>query len=201
MNYLAHAFLARSDEGLMLGGLFGDHVRGRRALAAFPAPVRRGIRLHRHVDSFTDRDRGVKRLLKCFPRPFRRYAGIIVDLVFDHQLALRWDEFASSPLADFDREIRALLARHRAIVPAPLAAFMRYADRRGLFASYREEAELFHSLAGVGRRLRRANPLADTASIWPVVKGPCAETFEAVFPRVQSEVGAWISRTSTTTGS
>ena len=201
MNYLAHCLLARQDEGLLLGGLLGDHVRGLRALLRFPPPVRRGIRLHRHIDRFTDHHVEVKALLVQFPKPFRRYAGIIVDLAFDHELARHWDQYADGPLEDFDREIRDVLDRNEDLVPERLAGFMRYADRRGLFAGYRDEQEMLYSLAGVGTRLRRSNPLGEVDTIWPEVRGPCAETFRIVFPLVQSEVEDWVKRNSTTTGS
>jgi acyl carrier protein phosphodiesterase len=201
MNYLAHAFLARKDEGLMLGGLLGDHVRGLLALRGYPPPVRRGIRLHRHIDRFTDQHAEVRALLRCFPKPYRRYGGIIIDLAFDHELAQKWDDYADCSLDDFDREVRDLLAQHETMVPPALARFMAYADRRGLFAAYREESELLRSLAGVGQRLRRQNPLHRVGEIWPEVRGPCAETFVSVFPAVQSEVDDWVSRMSTTTGS
>lgn len=201
MNYLAHAFLARSDEGLMLGGLLGDHVRGLRALRAFPDDVRLGIRLHRHIDRVTDQLRPVRALLRAFPRPFRRYAGIIVDMAFDHELARNWDEWGEGSLEAFDRRIRDVLARHTDLVPASLAGFMAYADRRGLFAAYKDEQEVLHSLAGLGQRMRRANPLGRVGEIWPMVADDCAATFREVFPMIQSEVDDWVSRRSTITGS
>ncbi len=201
MNYLAHAFLARRDEGLMLGGLLGDHVRGLRALRRYPPPVTLGIRLHRHIDRTTDHDRQVKALLACFPRPFRRYAGIIVDVAFDHELARHWSDWAEGSLEAFDRRLRDLLVRNAELVPESLSRFMSYAEQRGLFAAYREEQELLHSLAGLGRRLRRANPLDRVGEIWPDVRDECAATFASVFPRIQSDVDNWVSRRSTITGS
>jgi len=201
MNYLAHAFLARRDDELLLGGLMGDHVRGLIALRRFPAGVREGIRLHRYIDRTTDGHDGVKALFRRFPKPYRRYAGIIVDLAFDHELARHWSRYAQQSLAAFDQRIRGILARHAEWVPPALARFMDYADSRGLFAAYREEDELFHSLAGLGRRLRRANPLHEVRAIWPEVRAACAETFAAVFPVIQSDVDAWVSRRSSTTGS
>lgn len=201
MNYLAHAFLPRQDEDLVLGGLLGDHVRGLRALLGYPFRIRQGIRLHRFIDKTTDANPEVRALLRVFPKPFRRYAGIIVDLAFDHELARHWSRYSDQPLEAFDANLRELLARHEQLVPAALTRFMAYADGRGLFAAYREESELLHSLAGVGRRLRRANPLGEVATIWPSVRGPCAETFEAIFPAIQSDVDTWIARRSTTTGS
>jgi len=201
MNYLAHAFLAREDEGLMLGGLMGDHVRGLVALRRYPPDIRLGIRLHRHIDKTTDAHPEVRALLRTFQKPYRRYAGIIVDLVFDHELARHWDRYAEGSLEDFDRSVRALLARQARWVPEGLAGFMRYADSRGLFAAYRSEGEVLHSLAGVGRRLRRANPLDRVSEIWAEIKGPCAEAFEQVFPALQFEVDDWVKRKSTITGS
>lgn len=185
----------------MLGGLLGDHVRGLQVLRRFPPAVRRGIRLHRHIDRFTDHHPQVKALLRQFPKPFRRYGGIIIDVAFDHELAKHWGRYAEVPLDDFDAEIRALLARNDDLVPDRLRSFMRYADRRGLFAAYRHESEMLYSLAGVGTRLRRANPLGEVDLVWHELAGPCAVTFEAVFPLIQSEVDDWVKRTSTITGS
>lgn len=194
MNYLAHTLLARSDEGLMLGGLFGDHVRGLRALRRFPTDVRNGIRLHRFIDKTTDSNAQVKNLVRRFPRPFRRYAGIIVDMAFDHELARNFSRYGAGSLEDFDLQIRQLLARHAELVPEGLAEFMKYADGRGLFAAYRDESELLISLAGVGRRLSRANPLDRVEEIWPTVREPCAEAFAVVFPQIQADVDDWIKK-------
>lgn len=201
MNYLAHAFLPRQDDDLVLGGLLGDHVRGLRALLGYPFRIRQGIRLHRFIDRTTDADPQVKALLRVFPKPFRRYAGIIVDLAFDHELAKHWDRYSDQPLADFDAHLRSLLAAHEKLVPPALSRFMAYADERGLFATYAKESEMLHSLAGVGGRLRRSNPLGEVGAIWPDVREHCAGTFEAIFPVIQSEVDTWISRRSITTGS
>lgn len=194
MNYLAHTLLVRGNEGLMLGGLFGDHVRGLRALRQFPPDVGSGIRLHRYIDRTTDSNAQVKALLRHFPRPFRRYAGIIVDVAFDHELARSWSRYGTGSLEDFDLQIRQLLARNKELVPEGLAQFMKYADRRGLFAAYRNESELLISLAGVGRRLSRANPLDRVDEIWPSVREPCATTFAEVFPQIQADVNGWIKR-------
>jgi len=201
MNFLAHLYLARSDEELMLGGLLGDFVRGRRALRAYPPGVRAGIGLHRMIDRFTDHAPEVKVLKRRFPREFRRYAGIVLDLGFDHELARRWPEFCALSLEEFDVQVRELLDRHRMWVPAPLDRFMRYADRRGLFAAYRSEDEMLLSLEGIGTRMSRANPLGRVGEIWPGLRRSCREGFSELFPRVQNRVDDWLNRKSTTTGS
>ena len=201
MNFLAHTFLARDDDALLVGGLVGDFVRGLAPLLRYPADIRLGIKLHRYIDRTTDQDSEVKQLFRQFNKPFRRYAGIIVDMCFDHELARRWGDYADVPLGEFDAHIRTTLAQHEEFVPAGLARFMNYADHRGLFRNYRNEEEILRSLAGIGKRLRRPNPLDRVDEIWSDIQPQCAEAFTGVFPRIQSDVDDWIKRKSTTTGS
>ncbi len=201
MNFLAHLCLASGDSGLMLGGLFGDFVRGRRALRNFPEPVRQGIVLHRYIDKCTDQSSVVKKLRPRFPREFRRYAGIIIDLAFDHELAVNWWRYMPGSLERFDQEVRDLLGDNTELVPEKLTSFMRYADRHGLFTAYREEDVILYALAGVGTRLSRPNPLHQVAEIWPELALEFKPAFREFFPRIQSRVFDWRERMSTTTGS
>lgn len=201
MNFLAHLYLARGDEGLVMGAMLGDFVRGRRALRSYPPEIREGIGLHRRIDRVTDHLQRVRALRRAFPREFRRYAGIVIDLGFDHELAKNWGRYCAQDLAAFDAEVRAILDRNEALQTERLKRFMHYADRRGLFATYRHEEEILFSLAGIGTRLRRANPLHRVVEIWPDVRGAVAEAFELVFPEIRADVDHWRRRRSTTTGS
>ena len=201
MNFLAHLCLANGDDGLMLGGLFGDFIRGRRALRDYPEEVRRGIVLHRYIDKCTDNSPVIKKLKRGFPREYRRYAGIIIDLAFDHELAVNWWRYMPGSLERFDVEARDLLRDNVELVPKGLTSFMRYADRHGLFAAYREEDVILYAMAGVGTRLKRANPLHRVSEVWPELAPRFKEGFREFFPEIQSEVVEWRNRTSTTTGS
>ena len=201
MNFLAHLCLASGDSGLMLGGLFGDFVRGRRALRNFPDPVRQGIVLHRFIDRRTDHSAEVKKLRRKFPREFRRYAGIIIDLAFDHELAVNWWRYMPGSLERFDLEIRDLIRDNPDMVPDGLTRFMQYADRHGLFTAYREEDVILFALAGIGTRLSRPNPLHRAAEIWPELAPEFKPAFKQFFPAIQSEVMEWPNSISTTTGS
>jgi acyl carrier protein phosphodiesterase len=192
MNFLAHLLLAGDDEGLRLGAMLGDFIRGHVENSCIPDVARRGVRLHRHIDQYIDSLTEVAQLREQFEPPFRRYSGIIIDLAFDHELALHWEEYATVTLEKFDCDVRDMLARHQAILPENLLALMRYADRRGLFAAYRDEAEIIFSLQGIGRRLSRPNPLYRVADIWNDVKPALDQVFTTVFPQVQQAVSVWL---------
>lgn len=201
MNFLAHLCLANGDSGLMLGGLVGDFVRGRRALRAYPLPIRQGIVLHRYIDKCTDRSPVIKKLRPTFPREFRRYAGIVIDLAFDHELAVNWWRYMPGSLERFDVDARDLLREHAEWVPEKLTRFMEYADRHGLFSAYREIDVVLNALTGIGTRLSRPNPLHRVSEIWPDMAPEFKTSFRQFFPQIQSEVLDWRMRNSTTTGS
>jgi len=201
MNFLAHLVLAGNNDALRLGALLGDFVRGKQALQEFSEEIQLGIMLHRRIDGFSDALPEITRLRGCFEPPFRRYSGIIIDVACDYELARRWADYSEVSLEEFDLEVRGMLARNDDLLPDGLRRFMSYADRRGLFAAYREKSEILHSLTGVGRRLSRPNPLHRVGEIWDGIEPRFEESFEFIFSQVQSEVSAWLKSKSTITGS
>ncbi len=87
MNHLAHALLAGDDEWLLLCGMLGDFVHGQPVPQLFPSRVIAGIRLHGAIDVYTDAHPEVLAAKAQLPPPYRRYAGILLDMWFDHCLA------------------------------------------------------------------------------------------------------------------
>lgn len=201
MNFLAHLHLVYDDDDLMLGALLGDFVRGRRALWSWPAGIRKGIKVHRRIDKLTDQSPEFRKLQKQFPKPFRRYSGIIIDLAFDHELARNWSDYSTISLSDFDLKVRELLAGHSGNLPAELTGFMSYADRRGLFEAYQDESEVLRSLAGIGKRFKRSNPLHRVEEIWPDVKPLTTQAFPGFYASLQEQVQSLLNPRSTITGS
>lgn len=88
MNYLAHLYLAGYEDDWIAGALLGDFAKGRLENLPFVPGVVEGIRLHRAIDSFTDQHPVVRRSRSRL-RSRRLVSGIIVDLAYDHFLALR----------------------------------------------------------------------------------------------------------------
>ncbi len=193
MNFLAHLLLADGDDGLRLGAILGDFVRGSVDDSQLPVPVQRGIQLHRFIDQYMDGLPELVELRQQFNPPFRRYAGIIIDVAFDHELAKRWRQYSAVSLQQFDKDMRSVLAEYDRILPEELKGFMRYADRRGLFAAYLDKDEILFSLTGLGRRLSRTNPLHEVDKIWDEYEADFARGFDQVFPQVQKAVADWVA--------
>ncbi len=108
VNYLAHLHLSDGTPESMLGNIIADFVKGPEA-DALPAIVMRGVRLHRAVDSYTDRHPVVMRSIRRLGGKLGWYGGIVIDIYYDHLLARNWLFYASEPLRLFaDRAYRVL---------------------------------------------------------------------------------------------
>lgn len=183
MNHLAHALLA--DPGgveFELGSALGDFARGRPD-PAWPDARRLGLRFHRAIDHFTDEHPEVVAARRCFVPPMRRYAGIVLDVWFDHLLVLDWDRHvAGEPLASFALRWLALLDARAAELPASLRAFLAWMHTHDLPVAYGDEATLdvvFHALA---RRLSRPSPIAEALPALRAHAGELQHHFDAFFP-------------------
>ena len=183
MNHLAHVFLAGPDTDLQLGGLLADFWRGAPD-PAWRTAVRTGVALHRKIDSYTDGHPVVVRLRDCFEPPFRRYAGILLDIYFDHALARRWSAYSSEPIDAVSARALNLVDENRDWLPPDLLRFAGYMRANGLFGAYARREMIEAVLIGVSRRLRHANPLAEASpAVWANVES-LDVGFEEFFPEL-----------------
>ena len=192
MNHLAHALLAGDDEALRLGGMLGDFVRGPPDAILFPPRVIAGIRLHRAIDAYTDAHPEVLAAKLLLPPPYRRYAGILLDMWFDRCLARDFPQWSAQPLAEYSLALHALLWRQDALLPPALRRFRGYMEAHGLPAAYTDDAVFGDALGGIGQRLRRANPLASALPLLQQREAELQERFAAFFPQLREFARAWI---------
>lgn len=186
MNHLAHAWLAGNDDDLRLGGMLGDFVHGRLEYSELPPRVIEGIRLHRAIDTFTDAHPEVLAAKAVLPPPYRRYAGILLDMWFDHCLARDFSRWSSQPLGEFSDELRALLRRQDALLPPALHRFRHYMELHDLPAGYADPAILGQALNGIGQRLRHANPMASALPVLQQHDALLQPHFEAFLPQLRT---------------
>lgn len=158
MNYLAHLYLAGDDPERRLGNILGEFVRGP-DLSAWSPGMAAGIRQHRAIDSYTDNHPLVGHSRARLAPEFRRYGGILLDMVYDHFLARHWDRWHDETLTDFAAQVYRELDQYRGPQPGRMAEALAYMRRHDLLVAYRELPVLGRSLAGVGSRLTRDNPL------------------------------------------
>ncbi len=160
MNFLAHLHLAAHTGSSLTGNLLGDFVKGSLP-TGLAAPFDEGIWLHRKIDAFTDGHPEHKAAVACFEAPWRRFGGIVVDMLYDHWLSQHWAAFSSDPLPRFlAQSYGQLLADHH-VLPEGLPLPLKRMAEQNWIASYQRKEGLAQALNGIGRRLRRPMPLGD----------------------------------------
>jgi len=116
LNFLAHTYLSGCNEEIIVGNFMGDYVKGKN-YNQFPELVRKGILIHRDIDTYTDMHPITRRSkLRISPR-YHKYAGIIIDIFYDHFLASLWDDFSSLSLQEFVNRTYDLLKRNYKVLP------------------------------------------------------------------------------------
>lgn len=101
MNYLSHIFLSGEDRRIQIGNFIGDAVKGE-AYKQYPLLFQRGILLHRRIDDYSDHHPLVKEAVYLGRTVWGRYAGVVIDILFDHFLAVRFTEYSPDiPLSRF----------------------------------------------------------------------------------------------------
>lgn len=114
MNYLAHLLLADDSDASRIGNLLGDFTRGPISdlEKQFPAEVIRGIKMHRAVDRFTDSHPIFRKARTLLAPERRRFAGIIIDIFYDHFLCVHWKDYSQVPLPKFIESVYQALDAH-----------------------------------------------------------------------------------------
>jgi acyl carrier protein phosphodiesterase len=183
MNFLAHLYLADRRPDALLGSLMGDFVKGP-LQGRFPPELTRALSQHRKVDAFTDAHPMVRVSRARMPPARRRFAGIMVDVFYDHFLALQWEDYADQPLEAFAHEVYALLRTREAILPERLRRIAPLMAQFDWLTSYRRVEAVHVALDRMGERLKRGNALLGAGSELMANYAGLEADFRAFFPEL-----------------
>ena len=181
MNFLAHLYLSSDSDDAIIGALLGDFVKGPLSESYSPT-ILGAIRLHRSIDTFTDAHTMVRQSKARVPPVRRRYAGIMVDMFYDHFLAQHWNDYTDEPLDDFVCRVYATLRTRHDELPPRLQRIAPNMIEFDWLGSYREFDAIAQALDRVGTRLRRGNGLLGSGA--DLVHGYTAfeQDFREFFP-------------------
>lgn len=162
MNYLAHLYLSEPHEEAWLGSLMGDFVKGPLD-DRYGSEITRAIAMHRKIDVFTDAHPVVLQSKSRMSAERRRYAGIMVDVFYDHFLARHWQDFHDEPLAEFTGRVYRVLERYHTVLPERLQRMAPMMMQWDWLGSYADIGSIYSALNRIGQRLKRENRLMNSA--------------------------------------
>jgi acyl carrier protein phosphodiesterase len=153
MNYLAHAYLSFGRPGLLVGNMISDYVKGKKKYD-YPEQIQQGIAVHREIDRFTDSHLATKAAKEVFRSAYRLYAGSLMDVIYDHFLALDENEFTDESLKAFTINTYAMLDQFTDHFPEKFSRMYPYMKAQNWLYNYRYRQGVEKSLAGVVRRAK-----------------------------------------------
>jgi acyl carrier protein phosphodiesterase len=196
MNYLGHLFLAKTVgpqkvEPLMAGAFLGDFVKGKMT-GERPSTIETGIRFHRAVDAFVDSHPVQRQSIDRFQPHFRRYGGIICDVVYDHFLANHWSTFSDQDFIQFCEGAYAAILSERPHLGSSATETITRMQQYASLENYRSETYISRSLLHIGQRLKRANPMDQSFAEYLAHQTELEQDFLAFMPSLEVFAEDWL---------
>jgi len=190
MNHLAHLALAGDKPEMVIGGFLGDFVKGQ-LQNRFEPEIEEGIRLHRAIDAYTDQHTEVASAASQFKPPFRRYSGIILDVLFDYLLAQNWSDYYDCELQQFSRHVLRLLVESNDHLPPKVHLIATKMHSANSLSNYGEIRFLETAFSNLSQRLTRSNPLGNALYICLELLPHIQENFRRFYPDLQAFCLDW----------
>ena len=191
MNFLAHLYLSGNDEEIMVGNFIGDFVKGK-AYEAYSENIQRGILLHRNIDEYTDHHHIVTESKKRLWGKYRHYAGVIVDMFYDHFLATHWVEFHKMPLADFAQQVYRLMMSYEDRLPKGVRYMLPFMIEHNWLLSYAQKTGIHNALSGMARRTSFNSKMEEAVHDLNLYYVEFESDFKRFFPDLQVFVREWL---------
>lgn len=191
MNFLSHLYLSGESEGLIIGNFIADSVKGS-TFNTFPEEIQKGIILHRKIDTFTDAHPIVE-ISKNRLRPkYKKYASVIIDIYYDHYLAINWDTYSQTPLKEYTQNVYSLIEKHKHTFPIKSQLFTKYMFEYDILSAYAHLEGIEKVLNGMSRRAsfvsNMEHSIHDLKEHYPLFENE----FKEFFPELQKFVNTQI---------
>ncbi|MBU0942323.1 MAG: DUF479 domain-containing protein [Bacteroidetes bacterium] len=158
MNFLAHIYLSGSSDLLKIGNFMADGIRGNQ-FANYPEEVQKGIMLHRAIDTFTDAHPIFRESTKKLHSRYHHYAGVIVDVFYDHFLAKNWSSYSEENLVEYIERFYQSLRDNPTILSPRTSGFMDVMFRENWLLSYKTINGIKHILTQMDRRTKNQSKM------------------------------------------
>lgn len=187
MNHLAHCWLARGNEGHIAGGFLGDFYKGP-IQEDLPQELQDGLRLHRYIDSLTNRLPEMRSTYIRIRPELRRVAPILLDLIADHLLAVYWGVHGSGDLPVFAANCYRIIGQYD--IPNSGKRVFHHVVSRNLWCEYKEYNVILSVMCRILTRLGFEDRAVHLREIEPQLNDFYLD-FCVYFPLLEKSVQEW----------
>jgi acyl carrier protein phosphodiesterase len=196
MNFLAHLLLSGDDEEVIVGNYVGDFIKGRLTgdkIIGWTDSFLLGVKLHRHIDMFTDEHPTVREAKRKAAVALGKTAGIATDIYFDYFLAKYFNQFCSESLEDYSARMYQVIRENDPLIPVHMKSMVRTMIKQDWLNTYQ-------TLDGIRLTFSRLSGRADFLSVLNLAEEDLEanepfyyDKFSTFFPQLQAEASRFIS--------
>ena len=168
----------------------GDFVKGT-VPETLPGELSRHLKLHRHIDSLTQRSEIFQTSRRRLDPHFRHGRSVLVDVFYDHFLANHWDEYSDQPLADFAQTIYCGLQSCYDLLSPGLQQQLPRMIEYDWLTAYRKPEVVQRVLQRLEERIKHKIPLAAGFSQLELWRDGLETDFAAFMDEAQQVTIAW----------
>lgn len=151
MNFLAHLYLSGDNEEIIVGNFIADHVKGD-GVFKYSLGIQNGIKLHREIDAFTDNHPIFIQSKERLSENYRKYAGVVTDMFYDHFLSSEWSAYSHESLDHFSEKMHNIIIKHYPVLPEKSQRFIAYMKKFNWLTGYGTFEGLDRALRGMAIR-------------------------------------------------
>ena len=196
MNFLAHLFLSGKNVEVMVGNLLEDFVVGRiehPRNVVYNQTLKNGILLHRLIDTFTDTNHVVSDCKVVLYEKYHKYAAVLIDIFFDHYLAIHWQEYSNEPFDEFRQRVYTTFQNHWSILPEKMKPMIESMIKYDWLNNYSEFWGIERAVLSISRRTKYESNMQKATADLKINYQLFDEKFCIFFPKLMLECNQFLS--------
>lgn len=158
MNFLAHIYLSGDNDFIKIGNFMADGIRGKQ-FENFPSAIQKGIILHRAIDTYTDAHPVFRESTKRLHERYHHYAGVIIDVFYDHFLAKNWKKYSNENLEEFIDNFYQSLHTNHDLISEKTKNLLPYMEKQNWLLSYQTVEGINEILTQMDRRTKNESKM------------------------------------------
>lgn len=164
-----------------------DFIKGNN-FQHLPEGVIKGIKLHRAIDDFTDTHEIVKKDIKIFYPHYKRYSGIVIDILYDYFLIKHWNLFSTHDLDEFITSFYKLVDTHQDMMPQMLQEIYPKMVSENWLLNYGNYKGLERTFLAMTARLNHAVDFKEVVSLFKPYEQEIEKDFLVFFKELETYV-------------
>jgi acyl carrier protein phosphodiesterase len=185
MNYLAHLTLSFDDEDHLIGNFIADGLRSVHYPLLKPR-VLQGVRLHHFIDQFTDQHPLVEKGKARLRAKHGKYAGVILDIFYDHFLALHYAQYGRQELEAFSQEVYRVFENRDQELSPRTRRILPYMKQGNWLLNYAQKEGLARAMEGMAKRARFKNRMAEAPQALEEYYHSYEFEFQQFYPQLEA---------------